>query len=307
MVALSSSTPPQTAGSSRTPVPAAPPAACPASPPGNGVFAIDHDRPSNGDDRDRTASSGGASAASRLAAVPDVPEGGDGGPSGARSSSGEGAAPSGEAAAPGIAEKGGPARSFAEVPKTAAVWISTAGGVGFGPWAPGTWGALVTAIAFGAFLSGIGWLVYGVLVVAVTAIGVWASTAAERDFARHDDGRIVIDEVAGQMVTLWPLVPLHDLDLGRVDLGFGLFPEATFLQISVFSLLVVTGFVAFRWFDIRKPGLVRWAERRFEAGAGVMADDVVAGVYGAVALIVPAYVAVIARGVGAGAGFGGGG
>jgi len=204
--------------------------------------------------------------------------------------------------APGtIAEKGGKARAFSEVPKTFAVWIATAAGLGFGPWAPGTWGAAATAIAFAFFLSGLGWLAYGGVVVAVTALGVWASTAAERDFARHDDGRIVIDEVAGQLVTLWPLVPLHDLALGRLDLSFGLSPETTFLQVPVFGLLVVTGFVAFRWFDIRKPGWVRWAERRFEAGAGVMADDVVAGVYGALVLIVPAYLAVVSRGLGGGA------
>jgi phosphatidylglycerophosphatase A len=227
------------------------------------------------------------------------------GPEGAGASPSEdipgGSASSAPPAAGAIAEKGAKARAFADVPKSPAVWIATAGGVGFGPWAPGTWGAAVTAIGFGLYLSGIGWLAYAAVIAAVTALGVWASTAAERDFARHDDGRIVIDEVAGQLVTLWPLVPLHDLALGHFDLSFGLSPETTFLQVPVFGLLVVTGFVAFRWFDIRKPGRVRWAERRFEAGAGVMADDVVAGVYGAVALIVPAYLVVITRGLGGGA------
>ncbi len=57
---------------------------------------------------------------------------------------------------------------------------------------------------------------------------------------------------------------------------------------SFFSVLVgvVTGFVLFRLFDIWKPGAVRWAERRFDGGSGVMADDLVAGVYAALALIV---------------------
>jgi phosphatidylglycerophosphatase A len=46
----------------------------------------------------------------------------------------------------------------------------------------------------------------------------------------------------------------------------------------------VTGFVLFRCFDIWKPGPVRWAERRFEGGAGVMMDDLVAGILAAAVL-----------------------
>jgi len=221
--------------------------------------------------------------------------------SGSRGDSGVGdavpdAAHGPQAGAAGVAPKGSPARPTREVPKTFAVWLATAGGLGFGPWAPGTWGALATALLFPPLFAGLGVLGYGVLVIAVTAVGVWASTAAERDFGRHDDGRIVIDEVAGQLVTLWPLVPLHGRPLGFFDLSFGLATDSGAFEVSLFSLLVVTGFVAFRWFDIRKPGAVRWAERRFEAGAGVMADDVVAGVYGALAVIVPTYLVLVATG-----------
>jgi phosphatidylglycerophosphatase A len=46
----------------------------------------------------------------------------------------------------------------------------------------------------------------------------------------------------------------------------------------------VTGFVLFRGLDITKPGPVRWAERSFPGGVGVMADDVVAGLLGAALL-----------------------
>ena len=79
-------------------------------------------------------------------------------------------------------------------------------------------------------------------------------------FGCKDDGRIVIDEVVGQLLTLAPLLVAgaeHSLPW------------------------LVTGFVAFRVFDIWKPGPVRWAERRFRGGVGVMMDDVVAGVLGA--------------------------
>jgi phosphatidylglycerophosphatase A len=92
---------------------------------------------------------------------------------------------------------------------------------------------------------------------ALMGAGIWAADEAERIFGRPDDGRIVIDEIAGQLVALAPLAVL---------------PAA-----RPSFLAVVTAFVAFRGFDIAKPGPVRWAERRFAGGLGVMADDVVAG------------------------------
>ena len=82
--------------------------------------------------------------------------------------------------------------------------------------------------------------------------------------------------MAGQLLTLLPLVVAHGagwLEAGTLEFFAG----------------VVTGFVAFRVFDIAKPGPVRWAERRFAGGMGVMADDLVAGVLGAVALTAVAF------------------
>jgi phosphatidylglycerophosphatase A len=137
-----------------------------------------------------------------------------------------------------------------------AIALATGLGAGFAPVAPGTLGAalaipifVLLSQSFGALI-----LVWGALMTA----GTWAASEAERAFGRADDGRIVIDEVAGQLLALAPLCAL---------------PAAS--RTSFFA--VVTGFVAFRGFDIAKPGPVRWAERRFEGGLGVMADDVVAG------------------------------
>lgn len=98
---------------------------------------------------------------------------------------------------------------------------------------------------------------------ALMAVGAWAAGEAERTFGRGDDGRIVIDEVAGQLLALAPLLAL---------------PAAARTNLAG----VVTAFVAFRVFDVAKPGPVRWAERRFAGGIGVMADDVVAGALAAV-------------------------
>jgi len=104
------------------------------------------------------------------------------------------------------------------------------------------------------------------LVVAVSLLGVWAAGASESFFGCSDDGRIVIDEVAGQLLTLTPLFALSPA--GRSGAFF-------------FSMLV-TGFVVFRLFDVLKPWPVDWAERSFKGGWGVMADDLVAGLLGGI-------------------------
>ena len=77
----------------------------------------------------------------------------------------------------------------------------------------------------------------------------------------------VRDEVVGQLITYLPLTLFDGDDLSLI------FPQ------------VVTGFVLFRLFDVWKPGAIRWAERRFKGGLGVMADDVVAGLYASFCLV----------------------
>jgi len=139
-----------------------------------------------------------------------------------------------------------------------AIILATAGGAGYAPVAPGTAGALVGVALFVLWhATGASPVLYAAGTLAVTALGVWACGAAERAFGRPDDGRIVIDEVAGQ---LWALAPL-----------------AAGLRGPSFWLAVVTAFVLFRVLDIAKPGPVGWAERGVGGGLGVMADDVVAG------------------------------
>ncbi len=142
--------------------------------------------------------------------------------------------------------------------------VATAGGAGFVPVAPGTAGALVALPLAIVLFHHPPWM-YALVTIALLGGGVWAADHAERSFGRKDDGRIVIDEVVGQLVALAPLLWFRG---ERFDRTTGL-------------VLVVTGFVAFRCFDIWKPPPVRWAERRFAGGLGVMLDDVVAGLLGA--------------------------
>ncbi len=164
---------------------------------------------------------------------------------------------------------GGDAKS--PLSRGVALAIATVAGVGLIPFAPGTFGSLVGVFLFFPLASG-GLLVYFAWLVALSGLGVWAAGRAEEIFERTDDGRIVIDEVVGQLITLTPVVAL---DRGEHALGGFFFP------------LIVTGFVTFRVLDIYKPGMIRWTERNISGGAGVMADDCVAGVFGAVGLALP--------------------
>lgn len=149
-------------------------------------------------------------------------------------------------------------------------------GVGLIPLAPGTWGSLVgvglylaaRAASVQAFLyaDGRGWstpplesvqttLVLLMLIV-ITIVGIWAATRCEALLSRKDPGVVVIDEVIGQILTF------------------------VFLPVNIGAWAIVVGFLAFRVFDIWKPYPIRRLES-LEAGLGIMADDVLAGVYAA--------------------------
>ena len=142
------------------------------------------------------------------------------------------------------------------------VLLATCGGIGYVPVAPGTAGSLVGLACYGLVrLGGDEWAQLALL-VAVAAAGVWSSAAAERHFGRTDPGTIVIDEVAGMLLTL--------------------------LWVPVTWTGAFAAFALFRLFDIVKPFPVRRTER-LGGGWGVMADDLAAGVYAHVALRILAW------------------
>ena len=136
-------------------------------------------------------------------------------------------------------------------------------GVGYLPVMPGTFGSL---LAVGMFLL-LARLVTGsslvavvlILILAFTVVGIWAGTRTEKLLGRKDPGKVVVDEVAGQMIALFPLT--------------------LFTRWS--SVAVIVSFILFRFFDIVKPYPANRLQE-LNGGAGVMFDDLVAGVYGAV-------------------------
>jgi phosphatidylglycerophosphatase A len=144
--------------------------------------------------------------------------------------------------------------------------LATAGGVGYAPIAPGTFGSAVGVLIY-LPLSSLSPFLYIATVAVALFLGIWAADVAEQSSGKKDDGRIVIDEVVGQLITLFPLL---------------LLVESTSLHSP---LLLLVGFLSFRLFDVWKPGPARWAERNLNGGMGVMFDDVIAGLFAALTLI----------------------
>jgi phosphatidylglycerophosphatase A len=152
--------------------------------------------------------------------------------------------------------------------KHLAVFIATSGYVGYVPLAPGTAGSAAGVVLYGVLrVYAPAWSEL-VAILVLLAVGTWAATVAEGHFARKDPGPVVVDEVMGMLVTLaW--LPLN-------------------------ATGAVVGFLLFRVFDVTKP----WPAGRLESlprGVGVMADDVVAGIYANLAtrgltLVVPGLV-----------------
>ncbi len=152
--------------------------------------------------------------------------------------------------------------------------ITTFGYVGLLRPAPGTWGSAV-AIGLGIAIDHLlGFPALVAATVGVTFLGFWACDQALRDRPGDDPSEIVIDEVAGQWIAL-------------------LFPAAVFWWRGMedWWLVAYPGWVAaflfFRLFDIWKPWVIGRADRRNDP-AGVMLDDLWAGLFAGIVTIIAA-------------------
>jgi phosphatidylglycerophosphatase A len=142
-------------------------------------------------------------------------------------------------------------------------------GVGYLRPAPGTWGSLV-ALPWGwllHLLGGFPLLALGSLVAFLA--GWWATARMTAGSDNHDPSEIVIDEVVGQWIALLPL------SIAAWRMG---------IDITVMWPGWIAAFVFFRLFDIWKPWIIGWADRR-ESPLGVMLDDVFAGMFAAICVV----------------------
>lgn len=152
--------------------------------------------------------------------------------------------------------------------KSLVLGLSTAGGVGYAPVAPGTFGSLV-GIPLGLFLLQYpGWMAAIVLAVLVMATAPVVARACQH-WGVMDSGRVVWDEVLGQAIAL---LGLRAWVLAEQETGSG------FVMPPVMAIVIA--FLAFRVFDIFKPFPAKTFDRK-PSGLGVILDDVVAGLYAA--------------------------
>ena len=125
-------------------------------------------------------------------------------------------------------------------------------GTGASPYAPGTVGTLL-GIPLVYVLAGSPLWLYLLVTVVVVVAGIWISDKTSKDIGVHDHSGIVIDEVAGYLVTM--------------------------IAIPVNPWTLVSGFLVFRVFDILKPWPIGTVDRRLKGGPGIMVDDLLAGFY----------------------------
>ena len=142
--------------------------------------------------------------------------------------------------------------------------IATSLGVGFLPLAPGTWGAILAIILWLPLYiwasASVALIVTAVAVVVLTVAGTWASSVSERYWGK-DPVIACVDETVGQWISLLPVLP-----------------GCPWWEILLSLAL-------FRFFDIVKPLGIRSMER-LPRGYGMMADDILSGIYAVVILLI---------------------
>ena len=131
-------------------------------------------------------------------------------------------------------------------------WLAYGFGLGLSPAAPGTVGTLIGIPLFW-LVSGLSPGLYAAVVVALFVPGIFICGQTARDVGATDPGFIVYDEIVGFLVAMY-LLPFD-------------------------WRWLLAGFIAYRVFDIWKPFPVGWVEDKLGLGSGIMADDVIAGIY----------------------------
>ena len=136
-------------------------------------------------------------------------------------------------------------------------FFATGFGAGYLPKAPGTWGTLLAILPVYLLQSYVPEY-YLMFTIAFIIFSVWVSSNAIKIFNDSDPSIVVIDEIAGFLVTM-------------------LFVPFSYLFVGI-------AFVLFRLFDILKPWPICWLDKRLGGGWGIVLDDVMAGIYACVLL-----------------------
>ena len=123
-------------------------------------------------------------------------------------------------------------------------------GSGLSPKAPGTAGTAMTIPLF-LLIQDLPLMIYATITLLITILGIWICSYSSTKLGVHDHPAIVIDEVAGFLITM-------------------------FAAPSGWQW-ILAGFILFRFFDALKPWPISWLDKNVNGGFGIMIDDVVAG------------------------------
>jgi phosphatidylglycerophosphatase A len=146
----------------------------------------------------------------------------------------------------------------------AVIFLATGLLIGNVPFAPGTFGSII-GLPLAFLLSRLNLLLSVSFILLFVFFAIAVASAAEKILSKKDPAKIVIDEIAGLMVTFAGL----PFNLGTA----------------------IAGFIIFRAFDILKPFPIRALERKVPGGGGVVLDDVLAGIYANLILRLAFYIA----------------
>ena len=135
-------------------------------------------------------------------------------------------------------------------------FIATLGGIGKLPFAPGTWGSATALILFIVLSHYVNMLIVGSIVI---LFSIWICERASIGLDDKDHKSIVIDELAGMWIALYPAI-FYDTRDERV-------------------VFVILAFLLFRFFDILKPYPISYVDKNIKGGIGIVLDDIIAGFF----------------------------
>ena len=148
--------------------------------------------------------------------------------------------------------------------------IATIFGIGYMRPAPGTWGSIFAVILAILLVENFGIIAFVLALLLISVLGWWATDNYLQQSQSKDPSEVVIDELVGQWIAVLPVaLALFHLNLGSLDLWPGW----------------LSSFMFFRFFDILKPSLIGWADKK-NGALGVMLDDILAGIAAAICTII---------------------
>lgn len=137
-------------------------------------------------------------------------------------------------------------------------WIALGFGAGLMPFAPGTWGTLVSVPLYFIFIKICSPVMYYCVLIVSFLLGIFICHVVAQDLNKQDPKCIVWDEILGYWITM-------------------LFAPPGMLWMGI-------GFLLFRLFDVWKPYPIRYFDRKIHGGLGIMLDDVIAALFAGISI-----------------------